>query len=461
MRQWRKVAEKWLVGEGAQFPIIEVEIRKMLLASAKTESGNTADKREKAEQLLQTSGLSPNEWLAGAKELVRSSLWEGRDIDIGHLVATAEAKFDHDFSPTVAHSLALSCINAKRHDLARPLLQGNVQSVAKIEAIWGKSAWALARMESQLGDHSTAAGLYRQVFEESSVATQFRLQAQLLWCQELIAAGQMDSLLEVRSLMTATMGAVRDPDVLMNFARQLRFGPDELEEWSEEIFSKGESLALERFCQETNPSIAIAILFKLTRRQVRDFGRYKEVIALWEGFSQEKRDWLWSTKSDFWEYLGQVFEAYAILGKWPEAEAFAQGFIDDPASPSEGLPPLGIPFARRLMQENRGDEGLELYGWLARLSPNHRLCAEAWYWLALDAYQRGNKDRAKDHAARIRAVQGTRVGLFDEWSLDARAFLLLADLDPTQLDPQAVNYTPDYLQVQLQAITSDLKRIPT
>ena len=113
------------------------------------------------------------------------------------------------------------------------------------------------------------------------------------------------------------------------------------------------------------------------------------------------------------------------------------------------------------MQENRGDEGLELYGWLARLSPNHRLCAEAWYWLALDAYQRGNKDRAKDHAARIRAVQGTRVGLFDEWSLDARAFLLLADLDPTQLDPQAVNYTPDYLQVQLQAITSDLKRIPT
>ena len=76
MRQWRKVAEKWLVGEGAHFPIIEAEIRKMLLASAKTESGNTADKREKAEQLLQTSGLSPNEWLAGAKELVRSSLWE-------------------------------------------------------------------------------------------------------------------------------------------------------------------------------------------------------------------------------------------------------------------------------------------------------------------------------------------------------------------------------------------------
>ena len=371
----------------------------------------------------------------------------------------AERKFGQSFVPRTRHSLALSCMMAKRHDLARPLLNANIQHVPTTNATWGKSVWALARMES-LFDQVESARLYRLFFEEDSIPVRFRLQAQLLWCQALIAAGQLDSLLEVRSLMTATMGAVCDPDVLMNFARQLRFGPDELEEWSEEIFSRAESLALERFCQETNPSIAIAVLFKLTRRQVRDFGRYKEVIVFWEGLDQDKRDWLWSIKSDFWEYLGLVFEAHAVLGMWQEAKAFAQEFIDDPASPPEGLPPLVIPLARRLMQENRGDEGLELYGWLTRIAPNHLLCAEAWYWLALDAYQCGNIDGAKEHAARIRAVQGTQVGLFDEWSLDARALLLLADLDISHVDPQAINYTPDYLQVQLQTITSDLSRIP-
>lgn len=460
MRQWSKVAKEWLDSEGNQFPIVAAEIRKMLLASAKAESGNTTDKIEKAEQLLQTPGLSPNEWLAGAKELVCASLLEGRPIDTNQMVASAGSAYDQEFAPKVAHSLALSCMKAKRHDLARPLLQANIQHVPTTSAMWGKSVWALARMEGQLGDHSTAAGLYRQVFEENSISTRFRLQAQLLWCQELIAAGQLDSLLEVRSLMTATLGAVRDPDVLMNFARQLRFGPDELEEWSDEVFSSGESLALELFREEINPSVAITILFKLTRRQVLDFGRCAEVVALWESFDQGKRDWLWTRKGDYWGYLGLVFEAYARMDNMQEAEAFAGSFMDDPASPPEGLMPLGIPLARRLMKDGRAEEALELYEWLSRLAPSHPLCSEAWYWLSLIAYRRGKKDRANDLAARVRAVQGTQIGLFNELSLDAKARLILADLDPSKMDMQGVNYSPDYLQVQLKGITSDLNRIP-
>lgn len=460
MRQWREVADRWSVRDGSQFPIIETEIRKMVLSSAKAEPGNATNKREKAEKLLEMPGLSAKEWLTGAKELVRARLWEGGAIDIDQQVATAGAAYGQDFAPQVRHSLALSCMMAKRHDLARPLLQINILQLAPDHSQWGKSVWALARMESLLGDHAAAAGFYRRFFEESSIAIRFRLQAQLLWCQELIAAGQPGPLLEARALMAATLGNVQDPDLLMNFARQLQFAPAELREWGRQLFEQGKTIALQRFDAAALPSEAISILFKLARRQVRDFSRHAEVVAFWEGLSQEKRDWLWSEKSDFWDYLGQVFEAYAWAGDLPKAEAFAWDFLDDPATPAEGQPPLGIPLARRLMQTDRAAESLELFEQMARVAPTHPLCAAAWYWMALAAHQRGETSKVNEYATHIRAAQGAQVGMLDQWNLDARAFLLLANLDPGAVDPQAVNYTPDFLRGQLRAINVDLGRMP-
>lgn len=459
MRQWREVAERWSSREGSQFPIIETEIRKMILSSAKAEPGNAADKREKAERLLEMPDLSPREWLTGAKELVRANLWEGRPVDIEQLVATAAGVFGQDFAPRARHSLALSCMMAKRHDLARPMLQANVRQVASDDPQWGKSVWALARMESFLGDHAVAAALYRQFADESSIDIRFRLQAQLLWCKALIAAGQPGPILEARSLMAATLGGVQDPDILMNFARQLQFAPGELRIWGQQLFEQGKQMALKQFAEAASPSVAIAILFKLSRRQVRDFWRSQEVVAFWEGLPQDKRDWLWSGDRDFWEYLGQVFEAYARMGNLQEAEAFANDFLDDPASPAGRLPLLGIPLARRLMLSGRVAEGLKLFERMARLAPTHPRCAEAWYWLALAAHKQGETGEVEKCAARIRAAQGLQVGMLDEWNLDARAFLLLANLDPAAVDPQAVNYTPDYLQGQLQAINGDLRRL--
>lgn len=459
MRQWREVAERWSSREGRQFPIIETEIRKMILSSAKAEPGSAADKREKAARLLEMPGLSPREWLTGAKELVRASLWEGRPVELDQLIAGAASAYGQDFAPRARHSLALSCMMAKRHDLARPMLQANVRQVASNDPQWGKSVWALARMESFLGDHAVAAALYRQYADETFIAVRFRLQARLLWCKELIAAGQPGPVLEARSLMTATLGGVQDPDVLMNFARQLQFGPDELREWGHQLFAQGKTLALQRFNDETEPAAAVSVLFKLTRRQVRDFGRYDEAVAFWEGLPQDKRDWLWSAKGDFWGYLGQVFDAYARKGKLKDAEAFAKDFLDDPASPPEGLPLLGVPLARRFMLAGRATEGLALFERMARLAPTHPRCAEAWYWLALAAFKQGETGEAAKYAARIRVAQGSQVGMLDEWNLDARAFLLLANLDPAAVDPQAVNYAPDFLQGQLLAINADMGRI--
>ncbi|MGB4241130.1 MAG: hypothetical protein WBK37_07540, partial [Kiritimatiellia bacterium] len=89
MRQWREVAARWSAREGAQFPVVETEIRKMLLSSAKAQPGNATVKRQKAQALLEMPDLSAKEWLTGAKELVRASLWEGRSVNLDGLLAEA------------------------------------------------------------------------------------------------------------------------------------------------------------------------------------------------------------------------------------------------------------------------------------------------------------------------------------------------------------------------------------
>jgi len=459
MRQWREVAERWSAREGAQFPVVETEIRKMLLSSAKAQPGNATDKRQQAQALLEMPDLSAKEWLTGAKELVRASLWEGRSVNLDGLLAEAQSKYGQSFVPRTRHSLALSCMMAKRHDLARPLLNANIQHVPTTNAMWGKSVWALARMES-LFDQVESARLYRLFFEEDSIPVRFRLQAQLLWCQALIAAGQPGPLLEARSLMESTLGSIQDPDVLMNFARQLQLGPPELCNWSKELFTQGEARALQCFHAVDHPSVAVKILFKLARRQLYDFNRPAETLQLWESFNSTKKEWLWSAQNSFWEYMGLLFDAYTRVGTAQTAEAFAQSLLDDPATPPEGLAYVGIPYSQWLVQERRMQDAYNLFDRLIKAVPNHRLCAYAYYWKALAAYNESDLKTMENYVGCLRRAQGNSTGLLCEWDLNAKALLLLAGLDVDQVAAQVEGYTPTRLHFLRAEITREQGLLP-
>ena len=310
MRQWREVAERWSEQEGRKFPVIAVELRKLQLASARVEGEGTQRKREAAERLLEMPGLTALEWLAATKEWVRAGLWEGRRIDLEAQLTQAASRYGQEFGARAAHSLALSCMKARRHDLARKLLQRNVDRLAGGSTTWAKSVWALARMESVLGDHAAAAAAYRAYAEARDIPERIRLQAQLLWAQSLVVAGRADAMAEARPRMETVLGGVREFEVLLNFARQLAVADPNLEEWADEIFEQGADLARSEFAQAAHPSLAVEILFKLTRRQVLDFGRSADALAFWEGLSGEKKAWLWSTKSRYWEYLGLLVDAH-------------------------------------------------------------------------------------------------------------------------------------------------------
>jgi hypothetical protein len=96
---------------------------------------------------------------------------------------------------------------------------------------------------------------------------------------------------------------------------------------------------------------------------------------------------------------------------------------------------------------------------MTQASPTHPLSAEAWYWMALSSYKQGEYGKSKQCATRIREAQGTAVELLDEWNLDAKALLLLADMDLAQIDPLAVNYDQGMLMAINRQIHADLEAL--
>lgn len=459
MRQWRKVAEEWMAKEGVHFPQYERDIRKLILASAKLDGGNASSKREAAERLLRMSELGARDWLSAAKEYVRAGLLEGLSINLDHLLLDAKNRFGKEFVPQAAHRLALSCMIVKRSDMARTLLQTSIEHSRPGHAQWAKSLWALARMEKELANHPESAQAYRRFFEAKGIPARFCLQAQLHWAQQMILAGNPDAFWEAHALMTKTLEKIQNPEILMNFARQLLFGPPELRQWGQEVYLQGEALALTQFNEAAHPAMAMDILFKLTRRQVVDFDRSASAISFWESMNEGKKDWLWSNSSVFWEYLGCLFTAYLRVKDSVAAEEFATSFLNDPASPASGLPYIGIPFAKYLINSGRSEEGLAICEKMANGAPRLPRCAWAWYWKALEALICGRTDKSKDLAQNIRTAQGLQPGTLDEWKLDARARLLLADLNITQVDLQGVKYTRSFAEEQLAQISSDLRRL--
>lgn len=460
MRQWQEVAERWSGREGHQFPVIEAEIRKMILASAKTKSGNDPDRKENAEKLLRTPGLSPTEWLAAAKETVRAGLLAGDPVNLQQLLSVANAHYGSEFAARASHGLALSCQTAQRFDLARTLLQQNIQAVTPGQEIWGKSVWALARMESKQGHPAVAAALYRQFFEVDAVPLRFRLQAQLLWAGALVSAGQPEALLEARPLITSLLSGVQDSEVLMDFSRQLSAASPEFKDWGKELFDQATAMALRQFQEAAHPSVAVDILFKLTRRQVCDFARYAAALRQWESLDDEKRGWLWTPRTCFWEYLGLLVKAFSMEKRFDELETFARSWLDDPATPSEGRVQVGIPYGRYLLNSQRYPEAFSLFDQLRVESPAHPLCVTAWYWKALVAHKKGDVPERNRCIACLRLAAGSKGATLHERQIIVQAMILLADLDVSRVDTTGMDDGLQRCQTLQPHVLADLRYMP-
>jgi tetratricopeptide (TPR) repeat protein len=459
--QWMKLSEEWLSREATAFPAVAAELRKLLLRHEKSEAQPVPEKQlDRAQRLMETPNLSPSEWLSAAKEVVRVSLILGRKPEIAQLVNQGSKRWGESFAFQLRHSLALSAMMAKRHDLARGMLESNIRERRISPEIQAKSLWALARMEAFLKNHDQAAILFDRFANLPDIPLALTLKARIEWANALVQTGNTKKIIAARGQLEAVLRSVDDPDILMNFARQLLFAPAALKSLSDGFFLRGQELARRQIAQTENPSVARKVLFHLARRQVLDFRAYGETMADWHTLSPEKRTWLWSEENNFWEYLSLVFLAYERGGLFEEASQFAETFLEDAATPPIGVAHLGVCLGTFHIRRGNSADGLRILRKVVTDSPQLTVSAEAHYWLALSARKKGLSEEATHHARFIRQCLGTVSGMAQYWELDAKALLLLSNLQIDDVHSHAVNYSPEKLQLWLKHITRDLERLP-
>jgi tetratricopeptide (TPR) repeat protein len=456
--QWAALANQWLAANPNGSAIVAAEFKKLMLASKQREAGDALGQLAAAVAVRETRGISAQEFLAAAKEQVRASCFADSPTSWSALVAQGVSRFGEEFRGRLTHSLALSYMMGRRHGLARPLLEANMIALPATNLEWSKSVWALARMENFLGNYPRAAQLYQQVYRQPAVPVRFRLQAQIRWLDALVMAGDHPSINAARGEILAAVGQIEDYETLLDFSRQLFWGPEGLA-LAHQVFELGKTRAIALFQASVRPAEALKVLFKLTRRQILDFHDSAGAVAFWEQSVAGKIDWLWADTTQFWSYLALVFEGITREKRMDEAVALAVRYLEDKATSSEGRVILGIPYGLWLIKQGQSGPALELFSLLIDESPSHPLCAAAYYWLAIAALKQGDQPMADRYAARVQAVQGINADFFSQRELESQALLIRAEMNVDLVSRQIVNYDAQRFQEAKEAIVRDMASI--
>ncbi|MEZ5404942.1 MAG: hypothetical protein R3F23_01845 [Verrucomicrobiia bacterium] len=459
---WKAIAKNWSDEEGKTQPIIAAELRKLFLSEAKL---NNQNQQPAAEALLKTEKLSANEYLSAVKARLKAQLQQGEVSEVNEWIDQGTKLYGNYFAGKLRHGLALIFWRAHKEEFASTLLEQNIATLQKTNSQWGKSVWALAQLKQDEKDYIKASEYFDAITKEESVPLRFRLQAKINWVSCLVASGQTEVIVQAKEEILAAINQVQDWELLLNFARQLLKISHDAKIFSlrREIVKQGEALAWKAFNDATHPSLALDILFKLTRRQVIDLQRVVHAVEQWESLPENKRNWLWSEKAIYWEYLSLIYRALVRLKRDAEAEKLALNYLQDPAIPSVGVVILGIAHAKTLIKkEGRQKEALTWFTQISQEAPTHWQCAHAYYWLALVAWKKGDIVQAQTQAKRIQQALGThQLGLAEEWNLFCRAELVLSGLDIEKVfQKQSLSYRKEFVEWAAKSIQEDLEVLP-
>lgn len=453
---WKNFASTWLGANALRSPVVATEFNKMFQSAERVRNESVPLRLAASSALMAMPELSPTEFVSAVKEYTLSSLLLGQNVDLLAFGNQAAAAYGGSWSERVLHSVALSCMKANRHDLARPLLQAEVNSGTR-SVEWGKSLWALARMEATLGNYSDASVLYDQYANEAAMPLRFRLQARLKWLQSVIAGSgsvpiPTEVVLEQLSLATAQ---INDIESLFDVARQVSTDtPQFLWALGRDLFKRGERLAVAQFNDANSPAAALDALWRVTRGQY-EFGENQKIWNTWTGLTASKRDWLWSTKSKFWEYIGIVVKAAMNINLQTEAEGVMNMYVNDGGTPLVGRLEILAAYGAQLISSGNYSSAISLFTEVTSLAPTDHRCAEAFYWLALSAKKNGDSVRCKDYAKKLRIAQGSKVGIVFDRRLDCKAIILLSNLQ-TGTALQSSDYDGAFQDDCLAAIQEEL-----
>jgi hypothetical protein len=434
--------------------ILRAEFVKMKVASATSSPDSIAvDLDQATAAFLATPNLGPKEWLAAAKSTLTNQLASDEQPQPAALIAQGVSRYGEQSRATIAHGLALACQKANRADLALEILRPIASSAATGRPA---SVWLLAQLEAEQGNLSLAISKFAILSSRQDIAQRFRMLATLEWARLVVQSGDNQSLASAGPQLVAASQSIQDYELLLDLARQMTMAPGEIAQQASVVFNRGQDLANQAFGVQQDPQGALEILFKLARRQ-SDFGAYAAITQAWEQLSETKRDWLWCRSGIYWQYLALVAAAYRITNRQPAADALSEKYLEDTATPANGLAEIGIPHALSLLARGDMASAFDWFDWIIWQAPTHVLSAYAYYWLALRADKSGDLNDVQNRVQALHLSLGSSFGLAWMKELDARAQLLAGNA-PADIAAQS-EYSEDYLRQQAEAIQQDKARL--
>ncbi len=459
---WKILAQSW-IGETkpAMSPVFSIELSKMLLADARITEPNPLPIATAASRLLSQKLISPMETVATIKVLATYGLRNGDDgKQLQNALNEVRKRFDPVIHQKAIHSAALGAMLAKRHDVARGLLRPQVDALPAGSESWGRTLWALARMESAIGHHARAAEYYLKLAEHDQTPPRFQLQGLLEWLGQIQKSGRKPDIPKTRTSLTRILSRINDFKMQLDAARQLALAGSDFIDLMRTAADSGTTAALRAFHEAATPNEAIHILIHLARRQYYDLSRVREVLQFWEAMHPQKREWLWSENAEFWEYMALLIRSYEIAENPQEVDRLAASLLSADTTPPRGVGYVASCHGEILIQRGRFKDGIKQLERAIPAAPTHPTTGPAYYWKALIARKRGQTQQVIRLAESTRKCFHPKPALYWEWALDARAILLIKEATRQSTHPDESRYTADYMGAQSQALADDQALLP-
>lgn len=458
---WKTIAQSALTASSTD-PIIATELEKLIQADAKlTSSQEVLPIAARALRLFRAKDVSAQEQVGHAKAYIRFSLLASSTPNVTLIIRIATERFGADHAATVRHAMALGAIQAKDTERARTWLFALLTDLQPGTEAWGKATWALARLEEDLERSGAASVWYFELAENTQTPPRFRIQAMLKGFRELVKSNGAVDTPKVSATVSSILSTVDDFKLALDAARQLALAGNSFLDLKLQAAQRGKSLASTAYLAAHTSREKLTILEYVARRQAWDLGDSASILERWDQLPLKDRSEFETLSGPLWyEYVSLVFRALTLKNRSVEAKIIVASIIDRDRSNPEGYVIVGTEYAEWLLRSGQLIEAFGYFEWIAKESPTHRKAALSHYWISLRYLKQGKQDLAKQEAERTRKCFGGVPALLPEWLLDAKAILLITNMNKRQaLIKSAVCMTDQFFDTALDGIKMDIAKL--
>jgi tetratricopeptide (TPR) repeat protein len=450
--------QTWRLTAAPTPPAIRLSTSRLLLAEARRAGTDFAAMRLHATAIMANPKVTVGDYVAAARATLCARLHGAGTATPLSLANAAGRKFGPAAQVRTLHSLARTARQENDPKLAAQLYRKVREEATPHAKRRGQSTHSLAVLSLQQGNYAEAAALSAELVDDSQLSPEFRLLALDRQCTALRQLGQDAELNTARERLDSLLPASLPPSTLIRLARVARLSSDlGADGLYIPLLERAVNATLLAVQQAIHASPALTVLLELNRKLFWDFGEFERVHTLWKNLGPDRREWLWTERTAFWEYLSLVIRACGKLNRRADLESlYAMATTD--------APPEALPFPATAMgdfhrENGRWTEAMAAYNQAATAQPTHLECARAYYWLALRARRQGNFSQARRQLDALRRCFGSGVALLWHWEYDARARLLLADGNIQSVADQS-QYDVPFLTTQSSAVLADESTLP-